>query len=128
MTTNDNASDIVPDLAPSQAEGNAPAALFLERNRKKRRIRKWVGFGSIPVLLVAALLVAKLLSMYAAAHMSIASFITGDGSGVSRAAQWQYPLNYFEPFKAPFNNAIGHAANAEFAPARAEFEKALELV
>lgn len=128
MTTNDNATNVVPDLAVAPGAGNESAALFLERNRKKRKIRKWVGFGSIPVLLVAALLVAKLLSMYSAAHMSIASFITGDGSGVSRAAQWQYPLNYFEPFKAPFNNAIGHAANAQFTPARAEFEKALDLV
>lgn len=113
--------------SPDAAAENAAAAL-LDRNRRRRRIRRWIGIGSIPLLLVIAALVVKLLSMYAAAHLSIAAFITGDGSGTSRAAQWQYPVNVFEPFKAPFNNAVGLAANAQYTPARAEFEKALELV
>lgn len=122
MTMTDDVSEV-----PFTEEQTAAAAL-LARNRRRRRVRKWVGLGSIPVLLVIALLVVKLLSMYAAAHMAIASFITGDGSGTSRAAQWQYPVNVFEPFKAPFNNAVGLAANTAYTPARAEFEKALDLV
>lgn len=113
---------------PSVPEEQRAAASILEGNRRRRRIRKWIGLGSIPVLLVVALLLVKIFSMYAAAHMAIASFITGDGSGTSRAAQWQYPVNIFEPFKAPFNNAVGLAANAQYTPARAEFEKALDLV
>lgn len=113
---------------PSISAQQRGAAALLERNRRRRRIRKWIGIGSIPVLLVVTLLLVKIFSMYAAAHMAIASFITGDGSGTSRAAQWQYPVNLFEPFKAPFNNAVGLAANAQYVPARAEFEKALDLV
>lgn len=120
---------ISPDVAEDSVESEPnPASELLARNRRRRRIRKWVGIGSIPILIVITLLVVKILSMYAAAHMSIASFITGDGSGTSRAAQWQYPVNVFEPFKAPFNNAVGLAANAQYTPARAEFEKTLELV
>ncbi len=122
MTITDDVADDATNV-----EETAAAAL-LERNRRRRRIRKWIGIGSIPVLLVVMALLVKILSMYAAAHMSIASFITGDGSGASRAAQWQYPVNIFEPFKAPFNNAVGLAANAQYAPARAEFEKALGMV
>lgn len=122
MTIHDDA------VASAPLAEDSAAADFLQRNRQRRKTRRWIGYASLPVILAVMVLVAKLLSMYAAAHMAIAAHLTGDGSGAARAAQWQYPLNFFEPFKAPFNNGVGLSDNGQYPAARAEFEKALDLV
>jgi len=103
------------------------AAAVIAGNRRRAAVRRWIGIGSIPLVLVAALLVVKLLSMVAAAHTAITTHLAGDPAGTIAAAQWQQPLNWFEPYKAPYNAGVGSASAGQLDQARAEFEQALSL-
>ena len=109
---------------PTQA--NAAAAL-LAANRRRRLIRRWVALGTLPLTLVALLFVGKLLSMYAFAHQAITTYVVGDYSGSTAAAQGQEFLNWFEPFKAPYNVGTALAGSEELDGARAKLEEALPL-
>ncbi|QIM19844.1 tetratricopeptide repeat protein [Leucobacter coleopterorum] len=101
---------------------------MLQKNRRRRRARKWIGISAIPIVLIAALLVLKLLSMYAFAHQSIRSFVATDFEGTVSAAEWQGVANWFEPYKAPYNRGTGLAELGELDKARAALEEALPLV
>ncbi len=57
------------------------AAALLRSNRRRRRIRRWVAIGTIPLTLVALLFVGKLLSMYAFAHQAITAYVVDDFAG-----------------------------------------------
>src|SRR5690606_22991008 len=94
---------------------------------RRRSIRKWIAIGTLPLTIAALLLTGKLLSMYAFAHQSITSYVTGDYEGTIRSAQGQEFANWFEPFKAPYNMGVGLAASLELPEARAKFEEALPL-
>lgn len=109
---------------PPQADA---AAALLASNRRRRRIRRWVAVGTLPLTLAALLLVGKMLSMYAYAHQSITSYVVGDYSGSTAAAQGQEFLNWFEPFKAPYNVGTALAGADELDGARAKLEEALPL-
>lgn len=103
------------------------AGALIAANRRRRRIRKWIAIGSVPLVLGAVALSGKMLSMYAFAHQSITSYVVDDYAGTVRAAEGQEFLNWFEPYKAPFNVGVGLAASAQLPEARAKFEEALTL-
>lgn len=114
QTESDSAEDLLGEL--------------LERNRRRRRARKWIGIFAIPLVLIAALLVVKLLSMYVFAHQSIRAFVATDFEGTVAAAEWQGVANWFEPYKAPYNLGTGLAEQGKLDEARSALEEAIPLV
>lgn len=109
---------------PTQADA---AAALLAANRRRRSIRRWVVIGTLPITLAALLFVGKLLSMYGFAHQAISTYVVGDYSGSTSAAQGQEFLNWFEPFKAPYNVGTALAGAEDLDGARAKLEEALPL-
>lgn len=103
------------------------AAALLTSNRRRRRVRRWIAIGTLPLTLVALLFVGKLLSMYAFAHQAITAYVVDDYAGSEAAARGQEFLNGFEPYKAPFNVGTALAGAERLPEARAELEKALSL-
>ena len=103
------------------------AAALLRSNRRRRRIRRWVAIGTIPLTLVALLFVGKLLSMYAFAHQAITAYVVDDFAGSEASARGQGFLNWFEPYKAPFNIVKALGAAEQLPHARAQLEEALDL-
>jgi len=106
---------------------NDAAAALLRSNRRRRRIRRWVAIGTLPLALAALLFVGKLLSMYAFAHQAITAYVMDDFAGSEASARGQEFLNWFEPYKAPFNIGTALGAAEQLPEARAELERALEL-
>lgn len=104
-----------------------PAAALLAANRRRRRIRRWIAIGTLPLTLAALLFVGKLLSMYAFAHQAITAYVVDDYSGSEASARGQEFLNWFEPYKAPFNVGTALGAAEQLPEARAKLEEALEL-
>jgi hypothetical protein len=104
-----------------------PAAALLAANRRRRRIRRWIAIGTLPLTLAALLFVGKLLSMYAFAHQAITSYVVDDYAGSEASARGQELLNWFEPYKAPFNVGTALGAAEQLPEARAKLEEALEL-
>lgn len=94
-------------------------------NQRRRRARRWIIVGSLPLVLAAVLFSAKLTSMYAFAYQSISAFVAADYAGTIRGAQGQNVANWFEKHKAPFNEGVGLAASGELAEAQEKFEQAL---
>lgn len=93
----------------------------------RRRIRRIAAIVGAPFLLLAVLLGAKVLSMYAFAYSASSAYVAGDYPGTVQAARGQEPVNVFEPYKAPYNVGVGLAASGDLAGARAAFEQALPL-
>lgn len=114
----------VTTIEPTTADA---AAALIASNRRRRSIRRWVAIGSIPFVLAGLLLSGKILSMYAFAHQSITSYIVGDYSGSTAAAEGQEFLNWYEPFKAPYNVGTSLAGSEELDAARAKLEESLTL-
>ncbi|MGF2949412.1 hypothetical protein [Microbacterium alcoholitolerans] len=110
--------------APTRADA---AATLLAVNRRRRSIRRWVAIATLPLTLAALLFVGKLLSMYAFAHQSVSSFIGGGYAESESAARGQDFLNWFEPFKAPYNLGTAMAGAEKLPEARFELEEALPL-
>ena len=100
---------------------------MLEANRRRRRVRRVLLLATAPLVILALLLCGKLLSMYAFAHQSASSYAAGDHAGATQAARGQQLLNWFEPYKAPFNVGVGLADAGELRGARAAFEESLAL-
>ncbi|CAN7154693.1 MULTISPECIES: hypothetical protein [Microbacterium] len=103
------------------------AAALLRSNRRRRSVRRWVAIGTIPLTLAALLFVGKLLSMYAFAHQAITAYVVDDFAGSEASARGQDLLNWFEPYKAPFNIGTALGAAEQLPEARAELERALDL-
>lgn len=103
-----------------------PSAL-LQANRRRRRVRRILVLSSAPLVIVALLLCGKLLSMYGFAHRSADAYAAGDYAGTTQAARGQQLLNWFEPYKAPFNVGVGLADAGELPGARVAFEESLAL-
>ena len=103
------------------------AAALLAANRRRRSIRRWVALGTLPLTLAALLFAGKLLSMYAFAHQSITAFVTGGYAESESAARGQDVLNWFEPYKAPYNIGTALAGAEKLTQARTELERALPL-
>ena len=103
------------------------ASALLASNRRRRRIRFWIAIGTLPLTLAALLFVGKLLSMYAFAHQSITSYVIGDYSSSESAARGQEFLNWFEPYKAPYNIGTALGAAEQLPEAQAKLEEALRL-
>ncbi|MFK3677232.1 hypothetical protein ACI2IP_05840 [Microbacterium sp. NPDC090218] len=106
---------------------NDAAAALLRSNRRRRSVRRWVAIGTLPLTLAALFFVGKLLSMYAFAHQAITAYVVDDFAGSEAAARGQDFLNWFEPYKAPFNVGTALGAAEQLPQARAELEEALEL-
>lgn len=106
---------------------NDAAAALLRSNRRRRSIRRWVAIGTLPLTLAALFFVGKLLSMYAFAHQAITSYVVEDYAGSEASARGQDFLNWFEPYKAPFNIGTALAGAERLPEARAELERALDL-
>ena len=117
---NDHVAD--PSTGPTDA-----AAALLASNRRRRSIRRWVAIATLPLTLAALVFVGKTLSMYAFAHQAITSYIVGDYSGATAAAQGQSFINWFEPFKAPYNVGTALAGAEDLEGARMKLEEALPL-
>lgn len=124
------------DLATRDGAGRAAgddelrsqaAAALLASNRRRRSIRRWIAIGSVPVVLAALLFTGKILSMYAFAHQAISSYVVDDYAGSESSARGQEFLNWFEPYKAPFNVGTALAGAEKLPEARAKFEESLEL-
>ena len=100
---------------------------LIELNRRRKRIRTWVGIALLPVAIVGLAFSAKFLSMYAFAHQSISSFVADDYAASEQAARGQGWANWFDSFRAPYNlgTALGGAEN--LSDARAAHEEALPL-
>ncbi|RCS60744.1 hypothetical protein [Microbacterium sp. JB110] len=96
--------------------------------RSRRRLRRWLLLGFSPVAIAGLVIVVKLLSMYAFAHQAVTSHVSGDPARTVAAAEGQTPLNWFEPYLAPYNVGVGLASYDRLPEARAEFERALPLV
>src|SRR5690606_18891357 len=109
---------------PTRADA---AAALLAANRRRRSIRRWIAIGTLPLTLAALLFAGKLLSMYAFAHQSITSFVTGGYAESESAARGQDVLNWFEPYKAPYNIGTALAGAEKLTQARTELERALPL-
>lgn len=107
--------------------GDAAAAALLRSNRRRRSIRRWVAIGTLPLTLAALFFVGKLLSMYAFAHQAITAYVVDDYAGSEAAARGQEFLNWFEPYKAPFNIGTALGAAEQLPEARAKLEEALGL-
>lgn len=103
------------------------ASALLASNRRRRRVRRWIAIGLLPLTLAALLFVGKLLSMYAFAHQSISAYVADDFSASESAARGQEFLNWFEPYKAPFNVGTALAGAERLPEARAKLEESLEL-
>lgn len=110
--------------SPTQSDA---AAALLAANRRRRSIRRWVLIGTLPLTIAALLFVGKLLSMYGFAHQAIGAYVVGDYSGSTSAAERQEFMNWFEPYKAPYNMGTALAGAEELDAARAELEEALPL-
>lgn len=93
----------------------------------RRRVRRWLLIGFAPVALAGLVVVVKILSMYAFAHQAITAHVQGNPQGTVTAAEAQHPLNWFEPYKAPYNLGVGLAGLERLPEARAQFETALSL-
>lgn len=113
---------MIPDAAPP----TSPQTTKPLRDRR-RTVRRWIALGTLPVTLVALLLVFKLVSMYAFAHQAISSYMTDNPAAAVQAAQGQRFLNWFEPYKAPFNEGVGLAAGGDLPGGQVKFEEALGM-
>jgi len=76
---------------------------------------------------VALLFVGKLVSLYAFAYQSIAAYVAGDDAGSVSAAEGLAPANWFEPYKAPFDQGVGLAESGRLAAGQKKFEESLTL-
>lgn len=103
------------------------ASALIAANRRRRSIRRWIAIGTLPLTLAALLFVGKLLSMYAFAHQAITSYVIDDYAGSQTAAQGQEFLNWFEPYKAPYNVGTALAGAEHLDAARTKLEEALGL-
>ncbi|WP_407361612.1 hypothetical protein [Microbacterium sp. LBN7] len=112
---------------PSTSSGAEAAAALLRSNRRRRSIRRWVAIGTLPLTLAALFFVGKLLSMYAFAHQAVTAYVVDDYAGSEASARGQEFLNWFEPYKAPFNVGTALGAAEQLPEARAKLEEALEL-
>jgi len=112
-----------------ESAGSPPdaAAALLAANRRRRLIRRWVMISTLPLTLAALLFVGKLLSMYAFAHQSITAYVVDDYAGSTAAAEGQEFLNWFEPYKAPYNVGTALAGAEDLDGARVKLEEALPL-
>lgn len=111
-------------MTPAQDD---PVAALLRSNRRRRVVRRWVAIGTIPLTLAALLFVGKLLSMYAFAHQAITAYVVADFAGSEASARGQDVLNWFEPYKAPYNIGAALAGAEELSASRAELERSLDL-
>jgi hypothetical protein len=100
---------------------------LLRANRRRRLARRVILIVAVPFVIATLGLCGKLLGMYAFAHQSSAAYAAGDYAGTAQAARGQLPLNWFEPYKAPFNLGVGLADAGDLAGARAAFETSLGL-
>ncbi|MDQ4215787.1 hypothetical protein [Microbacterium capsulatum] len=118
----------VPDALEGTPEQDPSAAhALLAANRRRRLARRWIAGGSVPLLLVAALFVGKVISLYAFASQSISAYAAGDYSGSVSAAHGLDPANWFEPYKAPYDQGVGLAESGELAAGEKKFTESLKL-
>lgn len=115
------------DTSGAGFDAQAQAAALLASNRRRRSIRRWVAIGSLPLVLVGLFFVGKILSMYGFAHQAISAYVVDDYAGSQAAAEGQDFVNWFEPYKAPFNIGTALAGAEKLPEARAELERSLDL-
>lgn len=109
--------------APSPVTAPSPAP----SPSRRRTVRRWIAWGTLPLTLLALLLVFKLVSMFAFAHQSISAYMSDNPAASVQAAEAQRFLNWFEPYKAPFNEGVGLAGGGDLAAAQGKFEEALTM-
>ena len=113
---------------PERAAGETKdARALLAVNRRRRAVRRWIMWCSLPLILAAVLFVGKLVSLYAFAYQSITAYVAGDYTGSVSAAENLNPANWFEPYKAPFDQGVGLAESGKLAAGQKKFEESLKL-
>lgn len=126
MTDLSTRAGATPPVSPDDLKASAAAAL-LASNRRRRSIRRWIAIGTLPLALAALVFVGKILSMYAFAHQSITAYVADDYAGSEASARGQEFLNWFEPYKAPFNVGTALAGAEKLPEARGKLEESLDL-
>ncbi|MFL0410160.1 hypothetical protein ACH0AH_03180 [Microbacterium paludicola] len=109
------------------APADSAATELIAGNRRRARLRRILLLIAVPLCVIAMLVPVKIASMYAFAHRAITSYVAGDFAGSAAAAQGQGFVNWFEPYKAPYNLGDALAGAGDLAGARARFEEALPL-
>ncbi|MGI6878281.1 hypothetical protein [Microbacterium sp. gxy059] len=95
--------------------------------RSRRRARVWGIAIGIPLALVGLALVAKILTMYAFAHQTLAAYDREDAPAAVAAAESQQAVNLFERWRAPYNLGTSLALADRLPEARGALESALDL-
>ena len=96
-----------------------------EINRKRKSIRKWMLIAAIPAMLAVALYGVKVISMNEFASSSSASYVNGDMTAAQQSAGRLKFANWFETWKASFNNGTTLIALGSYDLAVPELKTAL---
>ncbi|MEH0108966.1 hypothetical protein V6N00_04445 [Tersicoccus sp. MR15.9] len=94
----------------------------------RRRVRRRLLWFSAPVVLVALLVAAKLLSLPLFGGQAADAWDRQDAGGVGTAADRLGVVNVVEPYKAHLAAGDADVLRADWESARREFTRALELV
>ncbi len=99
-----------------------------EGNRQLRKLRWKLLAFSLPLVVLAMVLVVKLLGLSTVASVAIAAYNLGDYVSSGEVSSSQLQDNYFEPWIPWFNRGAASAAGGDYIGAIEDFERALPLV
>ncbi|ALO66786.1 hypothetical protein AS189_10100 [Arthrobacter alpinus] len=105
------------------ATPGAPSLQAAARHRRRKLL-----LMAAPAVLVTAVVALKLLSLPLAAGQAAHAYEAGNADGTVRAGQSMGVLNMVERYKSHFAVGDGYVLRGDFAAAKEEFAKALELV
>lgn len=100
---------------------------LVESNRRRLKVRRWIGIGAIPVVLIALVVVIKILSVYGLAYRAASTYAAGAFDQTVAAARWQGFANVIEPYKAHYNFGTGQLRLGKLGAARESLERAVKL-
>ena len=96
-------------------------------NRRRKTVRKWMLVAIIPVALAVVLYGVKVISMDQFASNAASSYADGDMTTAQQNAGRLKFANWFEPWKAFFNNGTTLLALGSYDLATPDLKKAVEL-
>lgn len=114
-------------LSPSSASEPGATPEDPRARAARLRLRRRLVLWSLPVVLLLALLAAKLALMVALGDQAREAYAAGNITGVETAAARLGFLNVIEPYKAPFARGDASVLAQDYDGARAAFEEALAL-
>lgn len=96
------------------------------RPRRTQRRRRMLAY-SLPVVLIALLVIGKLLTVTIAGTVGAHAYSAGSYDRALTAARVAAIANVVEPYKAFYNAGVAHAGAGKLVSGRREFERALDL-